>query len=404
MTTAIKRLEIVAKAPDSKGTFDGSILFNPTEGDSDGERVADFEDFPTSVPLSYQHAIGGDPGAIIGEMFTSLDGDSVMEVSGKLNLDSKMAQAIHERMLLPDSDPLALKELSIGFAYDPALNTKDANGVVAIHKAVLLEISVVYRGAQETRVSNVKALMADVSAQLISYEVALKYAADCDVPSDIAEKMIESVLPQVEPIVEPVEEKVEEGDKWDGQAAMQSCSSAADFRKIAFEKNNDSDPDTAAHWGLPHHQAPGDDADPQGVSSALGALGGARSGESIAGQYKPSADEMRSHLEAHQASFDKDESKEAEMAEAGTDEVTEPVTEGGEKAGRVLSKANETKLRDAADALVAAAEAIKGVLDTVTSTEADGEEPAADEKQETEEDSASKADDDLRTLLDTLEA
>lgn len=87
---------------------------------------------------------------------------------------------------------------------------------------------------------------------------------------------------------------------WDGAAAMRTCSSAADFRKIAFERANDSDPDTAAHWVLPHHPnpdgAPGN-ADSQGVAAALAALHGGRGGPP---DLKLSVADVESHLQAHQ--------------------------------------------------------------------------------------------------------
>lgn len=93
---------------------------------------------------------------------------------------------------------------------------------------------------------------------------------------------------------------------WDGAAAMRSCSSAAEFRKIAFERNNDSDPDTAAHWALPHHPnpdgAPGN-ADPAGVSAALAALHGGRGTPSSgAPDLKLSVASVEAHLTAHQGS------------------------------------------------------------------------------------------------------
>lgn len=352
MTTSVKYLTITAKAPNAKGTFDGQILFNPAEGDADGERVADWADFPKSVPLSYQHAIGGDPGAIIGVMDTTLASDTVMDVKGQLELSSLMAQAVHERMLLPDGDPLALHELSVGFAYDPDKVTKDKNGVLAIHEAELLEISVVYRGAQETKVMNVKALIADVEAGLVSLDRALELAA-IEYPPEFLGVGLKMVADAAQKFLDETKEaEVADEQKWDGAAAMQSCSNAADFRKIAFERANDSDPDTAAHWALPHHQSPGADADPQGVSAALGALNGARGG---APDLKD-AGAAKSHLEAH-ANAESNASEEPKAEEI----------ESESKAGRVLSKANETKLRAAADALISAAESIKSVLDTVTS-------------------------------------
>lgn len=88
---------------------------------------------------------------------------------------------------------------------------------------------------------------------------------------------------------------------WDGDAAMRTCSTAAEFRKIAFERANDSDPDTAAHWTLPHHPnpdgAPGN-ADARGVAAALAALGGARGGRP---DLKQSVESVRGHLQGHQA-------------------------------------------------------------------------------------------------------
>jgi len=83
---------------------------------------------------------------------------------------------------------------------------------------------------------------------------------------------------------------------WDGDAAFRSCSGAGDFRRIAFERNNDSDPDTAAHWALPHHSSPGAPPNARGVGAALGALSGARGG---APDLK-NASEARTHLEDHQ--------------------------------------------------------------------------------------------------------
>jgi hypothetical protein len=78
-------------------------------------------------------------------------------------------------------------------------------------------------------------------------------------------------------------------------------SEIADLRKIAFERANDSDPDTAAHWALPHHPSPGADADPAGVSAALGALNGARGG---APDLK-SKEAAQAHLENHQGAGEK---------------------------------------------------------------------------------------------------
>ena len=81
--------------------------------------------------------------------------------------------------------------------------------------------------------------------------------------------------------------------RWDGPAAMRTCSTAADFRRIAFELRNDSDPDTAAHWALPHHPRPGAGPDAGGVAAALGRLN--QTGPTVM-----SKESIRNHLEAHQ--------------------------------------------------------------------------------------------------------
>lgn len=85
---------------------------------------------------------------------------------------------------------------------------------------------------------------------------------------------------------------------WDGAAALKSCSNAAEFRKIAFERANDSDPDTAAHWTLPHHARPGAGPDSAGVAAALAALHGGRGG---APDLKQSVTSVENHLQRHQA-------------------------------------------------------------------------------------------------------
>lgn len=87
-------------------------------------------------------------------------------------------------------------------------------------------------------------------------------------------------------------------EHWDGAAAMRSCSSAADFRQIAFERNNDSDPDTAAHWTLPHHPRPGAGPDSAGVGAALAALHGGRGGPP---DLKQSVASVEAHLTRHQS-------------------------------------------------------------------------------------------------------
>jgi hypothetical protein len=108
-----------------------------------------------------------------------------------------------------------------------------------------------------------------------------------------------------------LEEQLEK--HWDGAAALRTCSNAAEFRKIAFERSNDSDPDTAAHWALPHHPRPGAGPDSAGVAAALAALHGGRGG---APDLKQSVTSVENHLQAHQSESSSAETRESTLDEA----------------------------------------------------------------------------------------
>jgi hypothetical protein len=156
MTTATNHLITLTKAPDARGTFEGIIDSNPPYGDSDGDRIVSYVNIPGDFPLGYQHAYG-DPGAQVGKAYVRPAGDGRhLLVGGRLHLKSVMGRAIHERMLLPSNDPMALAELSVGFDFSKAKTWKDEHGVRVIEDATLREVSVVYKGAQVTSVSNVK--------------------------------------------------------------------------------------------------------------------------------------------------------------------------------------------------------------------------------------------------------
>lgn len=78
---------------------------------------------------------------------------------------------------------------------------------------------------------------------------------------------------------------------WDAAAAYAKCKTAADYKSIAFEKNNDSADDTQAHYGLPHHNGPGQDPDKGGVQAALGRWNQTEDLKDKAG--------AKTHLDAH---------------------------------------------------------------------------------------------------------
>src|SRR6266508_566940 len=160
---ATKTVTVTAKAPNSVGTFTGTIDANPPQGDFDNERIADFTNLPGIFPLRYSH-LEGDPGAEIGEAYVSVQEDNRhLTVEGKLDLSLPLARAVHERMLLPSGNKMALKELSVGFGVDRSRTTTDPNGVSVLHGVELLEVSVVYAGAQRTTITNVKEGSSDVN-------------------------------------------------------------------------------------------------------------------------------------------------------------------------------------------------------------------------------------------------
>lgn len=78
---------------------------------------------------------------------------------------------------------------------------------------------------------------------------------------------------------------------WDAAAAYAKCKTAGDFKSIAFEKSNDSDPASSAHYGLPHHATPHGPPDKGGV---IAALGRANQVEDL-----KSKDAALAHLKAH---------------------------------------------------------------------------------------------------------
>ena len=78
---------------------------------------------------------------------------------------------------------------------------------------------------------------------------------------------------------------------WDAAAAFAKCHSAGDFRSICAGEHTSGDPDTQAHWALPHHNSPGGPPDKGGVSAALG-----RANQT---EQLKNKDAALSHLRAH---------------------------------------------------------------------------------------------------------
>ena len=55
---------------------------------------------------------------------------------------------------------------------------------------------------------------------------------------------------------------------WDGNAAMTSATTAADYRAVCAGEKTDGEPDERSHWALPHHKSPGSPANAAGVRAA----------------------------------------------------------------------------------------------------------------------------------------
>lgn len=131
------------------------------------------------------------------------------------------------------------------------------------------------------------------------------------------------IVASVAPSTEAAKATEAEGTKgtvddsaWDGAAAMQNAADANDpaaaFRAIAFERDDEGDPDTAGHWALPHHKAPGDPPNAKGVAAAEGALNGARGGKPNLKDEAAAA----SHLEAHRNAIEAEQASAEEEAKA----------------------------------------------------------------------------------------
>lgn len=154
-----------AKAPTARGEFEAFVAETwPADApkdfaDHDGDifEVGAFdEQHGASVPLIYQHTYS-DPFADLGHaILRPLDSRTNLPARGKLRLGEPMADAIHERMLLPASNLRALREFSVGYEFADSDVYVRPDGVRIIRKSRVIEVSVVFRGSQNTRLLSVK--------------------------------------------------------------------------------------------------------------------------------------------------------------------------------------------------------------------------------------------------------
>ena len=159
-----------------------------------------------------------------------------------------------------------------------------------------------------------------------------------------------------------------ESTVWD--ASVEIKKSEAKDLKVMCTWYDSKDAESKGSYKLPHHA--GDKGYPviwNGVKAAMGALMGARGGVILP---DPDRKGVYDHLAKHYKQFDKDipEFKELdELDKSFIDRISNKIKDRlglvETKVGRVLSKANETKLSTAADDIVKAIEKIQTVLASV---------------------------------------
>lgn len=149
------------------GAFEAIIATWAVDRDNERfDRHAFDEQDGAKIPVSYQHAIHGDPNGVIGWAIIHPT-DEGLVARGQLDLkgeNSAMAAAIYERMLLPPQHPRALKEFSVGFAAAADDTTIGLKGERVFMKATVIEVSVVHRGAQIGAPHLLQSKLRDVTA------------------------------------------------------------------------------------------------------------------------------------------------------------------------------------------------------------------------------------------------
>lgn len=154
------------KAPDSKGTFTAHVAeTHPADApknkaDSQGDifEVGAFDEQDgESVPVYYQHDYA--PTSEVGQATLQPKASrEVLPAKGQLFVGQgrPMAEGVYESMLLPNDNPHALKEFSVGYEFEMKDISQRDDGIRVIHKSRVAEISVVYAGAQRTELVSIK--------------------------------------------------------------------------------------------------------------------------------------------------------------------------------------------------------------------------------------------------------
>lgn len=166
--------------------------------------------------------------------------------------------------------------------------------------------------------------------------------------------------------------KAPEDTAWDGPAETKAAS-IDDLKAMCAWVDGENSEDKGA-YKLPHHKAEGDHAVVwAGVRAAMGALLGARGGTKI-----PEGDRkaVYNHLAKHYKEFDKEPPDFKMLEIADSVRTARGLIAAGVdfKAGRMISAANQAKIKDVIDAIEKQLESLEDMLGTA--------EPPAEEQSE----------------------
>jgi len=309
-----KDSSISVEPPDEKGFIEGyASVYGVVDRQNERTMPGAFAKAvagPRKIKLLWQHKFDRP----IGKVTKLWEDERGLRFRGKLNLKTDWGRNAYEALLAGDLD-----SNSIGYNEikgKNAINVDD--GVKDLYELELHEISVVSFPSNEA-------------------------ATVDEVKSSVEELETKTTIPYKRTALAP------EGQAWDGPAQV-SGASVEQLRAMCA--CIDGDPANNTSYKLPHHMKSGSCVW-AGVRAAYAATQGARTGQSgVQG-----CGGAESHLLKHYDDFDKPRPGKADMDDLETKET---------KQGRVLSTANETKLRQANDLSDQLGELIESVLESVT--------------------------------------